>query len=166
MESSPVAGLSTRSPLALAVFTVLLDWPDVSQPLRYLTGFKAVGAIEPTGVFREIPRTEHVPEEEFLGQSAQEFVQELIHRTPSSDAATIWELTVEECAKGWCSGPCSVAQLDHRFGPGRWRPVPRFLITQASGKQRLIDDARQGSHNSATEMEETIYSIGIDSLPV
>ena len=34
------------------------------------------------------------------------------------------------------------------------------------GKQRLIDDAKQGSHNLATDMEETIYTIGIDSLPV
>ena len=50
----------------------------------------------------------------------------------------------------------SVAQLDHKFGPGYWRAVPRFLITQASGKQRLIDDAKQGSHNLATDMEETI----------
>ena len=59
-----------------------------------------------------------------------------------------------------------MAQLDHMFGPGRWRPVPRFLVTQASGKQRLIDDAKQGSHNSATDMEETVYTVGIDSLPV
>ena len=157
---------SSRSPLTLAVFTVLLDWPDVTQPLRYFTGFKAVGSIEPTGVFREIPHTLHVPEDEFLGQHAQDFVQELVHRKPSSDAQAIWELTQEECAKGWCSGPFSVAQLDQKFGPGRWRPVPRFRITQASGKQRLIDDAKQGSHNLATDMEETIFTIGIDSLPV
>ena len=166
MSLSPVAGLSSRSPLALAVFTILLDWPDVTQPLRYFTGFKAVGTIEPTGVFREIPHTHHVPEDEFLGQAAQDFIQEIIHRVPSSDAQTIWDLTQEECDKGWCSGPFSVAQLDSKFGPGRWRPVPRFLITQASGKQRLIDDAKQGSHNLATDMEETIYTIGIDSLPV
>ena len=167
MAVSPVSGLSSRSPLALAVFTVLLDWPDVTQPLRYFTGFKAVGTIEPTGVFREIPHTQHVPEDEFLGQAAQDFVQDLIHRTPSPDAQTIWDLTQEECSKGWCSGPFSVAQLDHMFGPGRWRPVPiRLLGTQAGGKQRLIDDAKQGPHNSATDMEETIYTIGIDSLPV
>ena len=84
MAVSPVSGLSSRSPLALAVFTVLLDWPDVTQPLRYFTGFKAVGTIEPTGVFREIPHTQHVPEDEFLGQAAQDFVQDLIHRTPFS----------------------------------------------------------------------------------
>ncbi|CAE6920920.1 aspC [Symbiodinium sp. CCMP2592] len=140
MSASPVAGLSTRSPLALAVFTVLLDWPDTSQPLRYLTGFKAVGAIEPTGVFREIPHTEHVSQDEFLGEAAMEFIHDLVHRVPSPDAQAIWDLTKEECDKGWCSGPFSVAQLDQQFGQGQWRPVPRFLVTQASGKQRLIDD--------------------------
>ena len=84
----------------------------------------------------------------------------------SADAPAIWELTHEECAKGWCSGPFSAGQLDQRFGPGRWRPVPRFLITPAGGKQRLIDNAKKGSHNLATDLEETIYAIGIDSLPV
>ena len=46
VQQSCVQGLTSRSPLTLAVFTVLLDWPDVSQPLRYLTGFPAVGHIE------------------------------------------------------------------------------------------------------------------------
>ena len=58
------------------------------------------------------------------------------------------------------------SQMDVRFQRGGWRPVPRFLITQPCGKQRLIDDAKKGSHNLATSMTETIYTIGIDLLPV
>ena len=38
--------------MALAVFTVLLKWPDTTQPLRYLTGFDVVGDIEHSKVFR------------------------------------------------------------------------------------------------------------------
>ena len=90
----------------------------------------------------------------------------LLARPPSPDAATIWDLTVEESTKGWCSGPFSRAQMDATFQRGGWRPVPRFLVTQPCGKQRLIDDAKKGSHNLATSMTETIHTIGIDLLPV
>ena len=159
-------GLTSRSPLALADFTVLLDWPDVSQPLRYLTGFPAVGHIEHTGIFRDILDTQEVEEQDFLGQDAIDFVDSLITKPPSPDAATIWSLTVEESTKGWCSGPFSRAQMDVTFQRGGWRPVPRFLVTQLCGKQRLIDDAKKGSHNLATSMTETIYTIGIDLIRV
>ena len=159
-------GLTSRSPLALAVFAVLLDWPDASQPLRYLTGFPAVGHIELTGIFRDIPDTQEVEEHDFLGQASIDFVDSLLTRAPSPDATVIWSLTVEESAKGWCPGPFSRAQMDLTFQREGWRPVPRFLVTQPCGKQRLIDDAKKGSHNLATSMTETIYTIGIDLLPV
>ena len=89
-----------------------------SQPLRYLTGFPAVGHIEHTGIFRDIPDTQEVEEQDFLGQDAIDFVDSLITKPPSPDAATVWSLTVEESTKGWCSGPFSRAQMDVTFQRG------------------------------------------------
>ena len=163
---SPVAELTVRKPLALAVFTVLLKWPDVAQPSRYLTGFSVVGDIEPSGVFREVKTQRGLTSDEFLGAPAIEFVNELLAKKPSKDAQTIWDLTLEEQAKGWCEGPFTRFELDCQFGVGNWRPVPRFLHVQPCGKQRLIDDARKGCHNGATEMTETIFTIGVDTWPV
>ena len=163
-EVSIVRGLTTRSSVALAVLTALLDWPDVLQPQRYLTGFPAVSHIEPTGLFHEIPDTQVLQEDEFLGQAAFDFVDELLRKPPSPDASTIWDLTVEEQSKGWCSGPFWRAQMDAKFQPAGWKPVPRFLVTQPCGKLRLMDDTKKGSHNQATAMKETIYTIGINRL--
>ncbi|OLP77008.1 hypothetical protein AK812_SmicGene42982 [Symbiodinium microadriaticum] len=157
---------STRRPLALAVFTVLLKWPDVNQPLRYLTGFEVVGDVEHSGVFRGTHNPATLESEEFMGDSANDFIDGILHSRPSKDAKVIWDLTLEEQTKGWCTGPFTRQAMDKQFGSGRWRPVPRFLVTQPCGKQRLIDDAKKGCHNQATAMTETIYTIGVDLLPV
>ena len=57
--------LLAHSPLALAISAAVSDWPDVSQPLQYVTGAAAVGHIEPTGLSREIPDTQEVEGHDF-----------------------------------------------------------------------------------------------------
>ena len=44
-----------RDVAALAFFTSLLRWPDLTQAAGYLDGFKVVGEIETSRVFRSIP---------------------------------------------------------------------------------------------------------------
>ena len=58
---------------------------------------------------------------------------------------------MEEKDNRWCTGPFNRSAMD------------RFLLTQPCGKQRPIDD---GAQNSGTEMSETIYTTGMDMLPV
>ena len=162
---SLVSELTIRNPMVLAVFTVLLRWPDVTQPSRYLTGFKVVGSIEHSGMFHDIKPHLDSTRDSFLGEPAIQFLSNLLERKPSKDAQIIWDLTLEEQSKGWCEGPLSRFQADAQFGVGQWRPVPRFLHVQPCGKQRLIDDARKGCHNAATGMKETIFTIGVDMWP-
>ena len=98
--TSPVCELTVRKPLSLAVSTTFVRWPDVTQPSRYFTGFKVVGNIEPSGVFREVKPQLEILAEDFLGEAAIEFVDELMTRRTSKDANAIWELTLEEQSKG------------------------------------------------------------------
>ena len=43
--------------------------------------------------------------------------------------------------------------------------MPLFRIVQASGKERLISDARKGKHNEMVTEEETIYVPSADFIP-
>ncbi len=46
--------------------------------------------------------------------------------------------------------------MDERWGVGRWLPLPRFQIVQASGKKRPIDDGARNSHNEMVLYSETL----------
>ena len=47
-------------------------------------------------------------------------------------------------------------EADSKWGAGRWLPMPRFEMVQASGKHRPIDDGKRFGHNSASGFTETI----------
>ena len=64
--------------------------------------------------------------------------------------------------KGFAEGSYWRADLDSRFGWGGWRPLVRFIVTQASGKLRAIDNATKSGQNAHTNMQETIYTISAD----
>ena len=52
--------------------------------------------------------------------------------------------------------------MDARYGRGMWRPLPLFVVTQSSGKQRLIADGKRGQHNQHITEEETLFIISAD----
>ena len=53
----------------------------------------------------------------------------------------------EEIAKGYQTPPASRAAMDARYGRGMWRPLPLFVVTQSSGKHRLIADGGAGQND-------------------
>ena len=148
----------------MAFITVLLRWPDREQARLYVLGFVSVGDIEPSGVFRELPRqAESIDlQEELLGQAAIDFVDELEATRPARFCEEITQQSVEEIDKNHAKGLFSRDQLDELFGRGQWRPLPRFMVEQACGKKRCIDDGARPGHNSATGAWETIFTTSVD----
>ena len=59
----------------------------------------------------------------------------------------------------------SRAKLDHRFGRGNSRPLPRHVVHQY-GKDRPIDDGKAGGQNAATLATETIVTQSGEWLPL
>ena len=56
------------------------------------------------------------------------------------------------------AGPlCTKDEMDKRRGAGRWLPLPRFQIVQASGKERPIDEGARNGHNEMVMYSETLY---------
>ena len=157
---------SARHVVLMSFLTAVLKWPDRSQPMEYVRGFRVMGEIGETDVFRKV-QAENVEgiETNFFGPPAVAALQELLSKKPSEDHADIFEMTAAEEAKGYCSRLYSATDLNRRFGVGGWRPIVRFLIHQGDGKRRLIDDGRRGHHNNWAGLTETIYTVGLDFVP-
>ena len=95
----------------------------VASPKR--PGFMAVGPIAQTGVFRLVPDRDVASLDEWLDNS-EAGVDAVLRSRPPKHAADIYEQTMDEHAKGFCSELYSRRDLVCMFGRGRWRPLERF----------------------------------------
>ena len=148
----------------LAALTDALDWPDVLQPLNYVRGFPAVFDVADSGVFRSL----HEPAEMTCADFQRGNTRMVTHisdnirrsmlRDNNDDAerrAQCWKKTKEEIRLGLVRPPRSRAQVDRKFGRGKWRCLGRNAIIQKK-KWRCIDDGRRSKHNAATGTHERI----------
>ena len=162
VSSKRVAG--SKNPAFIALLTALMRWPDLGQAQAFVEGFPIVGHVAPSGVFRNIAESASEKEalDAWLSREEQSVVDELLQRGPPRDHDVIYQVTMDEITKGFCSELMTRSEVDHRFGCGRWRALERFVITQPDGKQRVIDNARRTGHNDHTMMLETIHTVSVD----
>ena len=154
---------AARDIAGIAFLTAVLRWPDRTQAEGYLYGFKVFGEIENSRIFRAVqPPSLHGS---FFGQPAVDAVFDAVNAPPPKEAAEIWKQTQEEVEKGFTEPLVTAEDLNRRFGFGKWRPIHRFIVRQSDGKARLIDDGKRGGQNQWATLEETIYTIGIDTVP-
>ena len=114
-------------------------------------------------MFRDVASADTEQQEQVWGDAAVAWVDEVEASAPrSQDTEDILAQTLKEQELGYCSQFYTRKQLDAKFGQGQWRCQKRFLITQPSGKQRVIDDALRSSLNVATKAQETIYTLDAD----
>ena len=67
-----------------------------------------------------------------------------------------------ETEKGYYqSKPVPKAEMDKKYGIGKWRPMLLFINEESGGKQRLIAKATGGGHNAWTSDEETLFVIAV-----
>ena len=159
---------SKKSPATIGAMTILFRWPDREQPGLYVKGFRMIGNLQSSGVFRDSPNPKanvdpDTNQKEFLGPAAEQWVSDLEASQPRwTDVDDIYSHTVKEQAAGYCGPFASRQELDLRYGAGGWRPQRRFMITQAGGKRRAIDDASRSGHNAATFNWEAILTINCE----
>ena len=91
---------ASKSPALLALLIAAARWPDRTLATHFVHGFKLVGDIEASHIFRELPsnRVAEVPEELF-GEPALEKLNELLSSRPSRDAQAIFDITCAEIDK-------------------------------------------------------------------
>ncbi len=155
---------SSKQPVAAATMVALLRWPDRDLAGHLLQGFPIVGTLPPTGLFRPLHPSDEEDPQAWLGDSAVSAVDELMCRRPPAFAEDIVQITIDEHKKGFCSDFLTRGQLDACYGRGQWRAIPRFLIRQADGKLRAIDNGRRSQHNEMTDLGETITTVNVDLI--
>ena len=139
-----------------------IQWPDDELALRYIIGFPVVFDIPDSGVFREIVEPALISETEFMATNVEmnRSIKQSLSKTPAGEeekerTAMCWKRTKEEIEAGLVFGPMSGAQLDRKYGRGKWRAMKRSAIVQGD-KVRCIDDAKRNRANKATHMHETV----------
>ena len=143
-------------PSWLAVAVILLQWPDVNFPLRYITGFQSLGMLEATRVLRQVPHIAPVPVRDLLASAPSAFAA-LDGCIPTDEAARfLLAESHKDLSKGFAGPLMTKAEADTKWGMGQWLPMPRFETIQASGKHRPTDYGKRFGHNSASGFTETV----------
>ena len=126
---------------------MLLAWPDTSLLTSLFEGFPAVGYVHPCGVWP--PQAKPWQElDDALAQSASDHQAAVDAINPGPDDETIFEAGNKDEAAGYCTPAMTLAQL--KAATSRYRLIRRFVITQATGKKRVIDDAASSGQSELT----------------
>ena len=139
----------------LTLLSILLLWPDHTCGEHLVFGFPGVGHCEWSGVFprREVPPSTKV--NPFAG-AAQHNRDLLVSMRPGKDDRVILEKSLVDADKGFATQPMSHAELVTHLKGEEFRLIRRFVITQSTGKQRIIDDAAAGGQSEASTDENIL----------
>ena len=149
-------------------------WPDKSLALNYIVGFPVVFNIPDSGVYKAETKAAEMSPAEFMRGNTRmtAHIQRSLEKEAEGEdtgeraekRAQCWKKTKEEIASGLVSVPRSKAQMDRKYGRGKWRPLRRSAIKQ-KGKWRCIDNAKASKHNKATTLHERL-TCGRADFPV
>ena len=75
----------------------------------------------------------------------------------------MWEATKEDLKQLFMEHWVDKEDLDRKYGKGRWRPLPRFVIHQRA-KWRAIDDGRASRANSGAGFTAQVHTATVDGV--
>ena len=128
----------------IAVLVVLLSWPDTTFPHLLRVGFQAVGWIPLCGIW-DTKSEPFLPFYEVFEGSESDANSLLRSLRSSADDAVAHEAGLADEQAGFCAKPFfSRELLGHKRA---YRLIRRFVITQSSGKKRVIDNACAGGQS-------------------
>ena len=96
-----------------------------------------------------------VGENRFFEGAAQHNKDLLLSMRPGKDDHVILEKSMEDVYKGFATQPMLHEELVSHLKGEEFRLIRRFVITQSTGKQRIIDDAAAGGQSDASTDENT-----------
>ena len=157
--------LLCKRTLLLQEMATEIEWPDREFFTELRDGFRLVGCLRPSGIFRPGVTPSALSEEELMAQSPalKAMILDSISRaSPGEHDAELYELTIKEASnKGWLQGPYAPHQIDSMMKA--WLPVRRFCVIQ-KGKLRAIDDFKENLLNNACCVAEKIVLQAIDHV--
>ena len=140
-----LAGVNPHIHFALlALLLAMSHWPDTSLMQHFFEGFPAIGTIPTYGIW-QAKLTNYVDYGDIFKTAKADAEQLLRTLTISEDQRVILDAGDKDEAAGWCTAEMTLQQLQAMGQP--FRLLKRFVITQASGKKRVIDDAASGGQS-------------------
>ena len=125
---------------------VLLSWADFTYPHGLIKGLPAVGFAPKYGVFPE-QDARFLSLDDVLEDADANNASILGGLRPGKDDAFLLEQSCKDAEHGFCSQPMNKTELLSVLKGRRFLLIPRCVITQANGKQRIIDDAARGGQS-------------------
>ena len=126
---------------------VLTSWADTSFPFGLICGLPAVGYAPPYGIFPQQP-AEVISMADVL-DGWQEHNQHILNQLRAGkDDEFLLQQSMEDANNGFCTAPLRRAELLRLIGNRAHRLIPRCVITQSSGKQRVIDNGDTGGQSA------------------
>ena len=118
----------------------------MSYPYGLICGLLAVGCAPPYGIFPE-QEARRIPFEEVV-MGAEANSQRILAtlRAGKDDVFLLFQSTVD-AERGFCTYPMRRRELLQAVKGAPFRLISRCVITQSSGKQRIIDNADQGGQS-------------------
>ena len=122
-----VRAVAGTSHLALiAVFCYLIKWPDKLLARRFITGFKVVGEMEHSGVFRKQDSVPDFVDKNELLKKHDERLAFWARKQHSGDEEELLNMAVLDSNRSFAEVPTTKAELDQRFGVNGWASCPRL----------------------------------------
>ena len=136
-----------------------IQWPDTHVLELAGHGGRIVGIVPKSFIYRSASVSPELSEEELLASSI-EWVDSIESRPPPRDeiVQAVWAKSEQErLERKFLRGWSTRAEMDSKFGRGRWRPLVRFAVPQGD-KWRVIDNGKSSQHNSTVSTEERIHT--------
>ena len=131
----------------IALLMLLTSWADTSFPYGLVRGLPAVGYAPPYGIFPQQP-AEVISMSDVLN-GWQEHNQHILNQLRAGkDDEFLLQQSLEDAANGFCTLPLRRPDFLRFIGNKAHRLIPRCVITQSSGKQRVIDNGDTGGQSA------------------
>ena len=125
----------------------LLYWGDVTMPLGFIQGLPAVGLAPPYGIFPQQPALPITLEDVFFDCEARNS-EIRASLKPGLHDDFLLSQSVADAEAGFCTPPLTWNQLLRATQGKPIRLIPRCVIQESSGKQRIIDNAHTGGQSA------------------
>eukprot|EP00435_Cladocopium_sp_Y103_P048528 s781_g14.t1 len=130
----------------LALLLVLTSWADTSLPFGLVKGLPAVGYAPPYGIFPQQPAKRLSMDDVLQGWQSHN-ARLIAQLKPGKHDEFLLTQSIEDATNGFCTFPLTSTQLQAQIQGQAHRLIPRCVITQSSGKQRVIDNGDTGGQS-------------------
>ena len=141
------AATSKRDLGLLGLLVILMSWGDVAMPCGFIEGLPAVGLAPPYGIFPQQPALPLTLNDVFFDCQAHN-AEILSSLKPGPHDEFLLSQSVADAEAGFCTAPMTWNQLQRHTQGKPIRLIPRCVIRQSSGKQRIIDNAHAGGQSA------------------